>query len=120
MHNVATLLTNMFLADIALQAVVQGQHYWELAPEEIKYPYVLFSLKEDKEATKDRRGDYQVTITCYASTLTASSELDVLVKDALLNNTIASVFNTGAQSGYTDDEKRIAVIVRTYNLKNRI
>jgi hypothetical protein len=121
MKAVATILNNILLADANLQAVVEGKHYWELVPEEDQEPYIAFSITENAEATKERSGDYDIRVSIYGLSLDNVSEVDALTKIALEGqHGVTRIFNRGAQSGYTDEEVRKAIIIRNFNLKTRI
>lgn len=99
-------------ADAALQAVVAGKHYWELAPKGAKVPFLNFRIRENKRPSKDLAGNYQLQVFCFDETLTAAAELSELVKTALVN---ANHRYQGGESGYTDDEAKEGYIQLNFN-----
>lgn len=114
MKQAATQITTDLAADTALQAVLDGDHYWELAPDNAKVPYVTFRLTENQKASKDRRGDYDVELWCFNDKLTTSADLSELVSNALDKNPYRF---RGAQSGYVDDDTKEGFIKLIYNFK---
>ncbi len=56
--------TTALLNSTALQALVNGKHYWEMAPDNTKGIYVAFRIAENIGLSKDRR-NYDVTHWCY-------------------------------------------------------
>lgn len=100
------------LADTALQAVISGAHYWELAPKEATLPLITFKLRENKRPAKDLGGNYDLQVFCFEKTLTAAAELSELVKTALIN---ANHRYQGGESGYTDGEAQEGYIQLNFN-----
>lgn len=108
----AEFLETALLANEDLQEVVNGAHFWELAPDNQKGAFINFRIIENTRASKDRRGDYDVQLFCYSKTITAAAQLSELVKDALdhLNY-------RGAISGYADSPDKEGFIQLNYNFK---
>lgn len=104
------------LADTDLQNRIAGNHYWEIAPDNFTGDLVVYRLTENKMATKDRAGDYDVRFLCIAKTITGAATLSNLVKTALQDKEYRFL---GAESGYTDDEAREGFIQLNYNFKIR-
>ncbi|AGO49132.1 structural protein [Cellulophaga phage phi39:1] len=122
MDKIAIIINTILLASVDLQNLVNGKHYWELVPEDDKPPFITFSIIENTEATKDFSGDYEIRLTSYEKTLGDVSIIDSELKKTLVNfsDGVTRVKNLGAQSGYSDDETRSAVIIRNFNLKTRL
>lgn len=110
-----TIRTDL-MEDAALQAVVAGRCYWELAPDDYEMPLVNFSIIESPRATKDSGGQYEVQLRCFAENLTASAELAELVKDALATSETYYKYQ-GGRSGYTDSESREGFVELNFNFK---
>ena len=114
MKNAAIQIQTDLTADTALQALVDGEQYWELAPDNTKVPYITYRITENQQASKDRRGDYDVELWCFEKRLTDAAELSDLVKDAMDKNPYRF---RGAQSGYVDDDTKEGFIKLIYNFK---
>jgi len=98
-------------ADTALQAVLLGRSYWELAPDNYALPVITFTVIEDAAVSKDRNA-YRSVVRCFGETLTSAAQLAELAKTALKN---AHHKYKGGQSGYTDTEKREGYVELNFN-----
>ncbi len=112
MNAAAETIENDLTADTALQAVVNGKHYWELAPDDAKVPFITYSIRENVRATKDRRGNYDVVVRALGSTLTNAAGLADLAMTALRNQNYRY---QGGTSGYVDSEAREGFIEMNFN-----
>lgn len=112
MKQAAITVKEDLMADANLQAVVQGDHFWELAKESQKTPFITFRLSENKRISKDTDGTYDLEVFCFGKTLMAAAELSDLAKIALEN---ANHRYNGGVSGYTDDQAREGYIKLNFN-----
>lgn len=100
------------LANTELQALVNGKHYWELAPDNTKGVYVTYRVLENQAVTKTIKRNFDVTHWCFAPSLTHASDVSELVKEALLND---GQYFRGAESGYVDDDTKEGFIKMIFN-----
>lgn len=107
----ATRTETALKASTALQALINGSHFWELAPDNTKGEYVTYRIFENTPASKDRRS-FEVTHWCFAPTLTRASDLSELVKEAML---VDRQHFSGAESGYVDDDTKEGFIKLVFN-----
>lgn len=103
--------TTALLNSTALQALVNGKHYWEMAPDNTKGIYVAFRIAENIGLSKDRR-NYDVTHWCYADTLSEASDLSDLVRAACLAD---GQHFRGGESGYFDTDTKEGFIKLIFN-----
>jgi hypothetical protein len=115
MKSIAERVMNLLGASVDLQTVVGNSIAWGLEEEKTKLPFVTFNIVENPGRTKDLPEDFNVRINSYAKSLEEASDIDGLVKAAMYNGKRTK--SLGAQSGYTDDDTRRAVIIRTFNFK---
>lgn len=100
------------LADAPLQAEIAGKHYWELAPDNEKVPFLTFRITENPPRTKDGQRDYGLQVRCFEKTLTKAAILAELVETALV---AANHKYRGGRSGYTDDEAQEGFVELNFN-----
>lgn len=114
MNVAAAKIEALLTAGTALQTLVSGAHYWELAPDKQTLPFITFRIIENTQATKDRTGDYDISVFCFDETLKGASDISNAVKIAL------EEFNyRGGISGYQDSEAREGFIQLNFNFKIR-
>lgn len=114
MNNAAQKIEATLQNNTALQAVLQGKQFWELAPDNTKGVYVTYRIRENfAGATKNRR-NYDTELYCFGATLTESAALSELVKTAL---ELGGMYFRGAESGYVDDETKegFVKVIFTFN-----
>lgn len=99
-------------ADAPLQQVISDNHFWELADDNAKVPFVTFSIRENKRGSKDRRGNYDVTLRSFAKNLTEAAILSDLVRSAMEDKQYRYL---NGESGYVDSEAREAYIELNFN-----
>jgi len=107
MNIAAQRIESALNANTALQALVNGKHFWELAPDNIKGFYVAYRITENPGVTKNAKRSFEVTHWCYGRSLTQVSALSELVKQASENN---GQYFLGAESGYLDNDTKEAFI----------
>lgn len=100
------------LADAELQTVIEGKHYWELAPKNAKSPLITFRLSETPRRSKDGLEIYGLEVRCFDSTLTKAAQLADLTKAALIK---AKHRYQGATSGYVDNEAQEGFVELNFN-----
>lgn len=87
--------------------------FWELAPENVSYPFADFSITQAPGRTKDQDYNYQVDLRVFASNITASA----FIVDAIINELKTAQprwrFVTAA-SGYTDESAKVGYVQITY------
>ena len=115
MKSIAERVLNLLKGDSNLQAVVGDKIAWGLEEEKTKLPFITFNVVENPGRTKDLAEDFDIKINSYAASLEEASDIDGLVKTAMYKGKRTK--SLGAQSGYTDDDSRRAVVIRTFNFK---
>lgn len=115
MKSIAERVKNLLSVDVDLQNAVGDKIAWGIEEEKTKLPFVTFDITENPGRTKDLPDDFDVRINSYAASLEEASDIDYLVKQAMKKG--PRVKSLGAQSGYTDEDTRRAVIIRTFNFK---
>ncbi|WP_422858774.1 hypothetical protein ACOKFD_15650 [Flagellimonas sp. S174] len=116
MKSIAQRVNSLLNSNSDLQNLIGGQQAWELEDEEASLPFVTFSITENSPRSKDLPADYDVRVHSYGNSLEEASDVDGFVKTAMYQG--RRVKSIRAASGYTDEESRKAVIIRTFNIKN--
>ena len=112
---IAATATKSFLLSIpAVQSETATKEFWELAPEKTVKPFITYNVIELKPASKDRLGDYQITINVWAKTLDAAANIAENIK---LNAPANSFRYAGGRSGYVDQDAKESFIQLNFNLK---
>ncbi len=114
MNEAAAYIGSLLTANAALQTLVSGAHYWELAPAKQALPFITFRIIENIPASKDRLGDYDVSFFCYHSSMTVAGNISAALKVAM-----ADFKYRGGTSGYADTEGREGFIQLNFNFKIR-
>lgn len=115
MNNAAIEINNMLESSQELQAAING-HYWELADESVREPFITYSIEEQGPKTKNGLSVYLVQIWIWAPNLTRAGEIYDLVRSAA---EIQNFYYTGATTGYTSGEARAAFLKMDFNLNLR-
>jgi hypothetical protein len=114
MRIAAEYIESVLAGNTALQAIINGKSFWELADEKTAFPFVTFSIRELKTATKDRAGEYEAQIFVWDDKLTDAADIGDLIK-----SDPGDLKYRGGRSGYTDTDARGAFIELNFNLRLR-
>lgn len=96
-----------------LQAEINDRSYWELAPPSTIDPYVTFSIRENRPATKSSRYEYDVSIFVWHNRLTEAARIGEIIKA----NRHPALNYRGGRSGYADADGKEAYIQLNFNFK---
>lgn len=99
--------------NVTISALLTHGLFWELAPEDIKYPFADFSITQAPGRTKDSGYNYTVDVRVFGDSITAGA----FIADAImleLKTAQPKWRFVNATSGYTDTDAKVGFVQLTY------
>lgn len=116
MEEIAILIAQFLNNNTAINAVLNGEVYWELAEEEgTLLPFCNFSVEEEPGRTKDIACDYMVTLKILDTTLTQVARVGDVIKKEVNSNTRWQFL--GGVCEYVYDDTKLAYRSLKFKIK---
>lgn len=117
MNAAARHIQEVIMGNPAISALLTGDLYWELAPEDTEYPFGVYSITQEPGPTKDSPFGYTAELRLFGESITDAA----LIADTVMNELRQDAGNRwrfiNADSGYTDTDAKTGFIRLTYSFK---
>jgi len=109
----ATYIQTTIAGNATIATLLTQGLFWELAPEDVLYPFADFSINQAPGRTKDEGYGYTVDLRVFGENITASA----FIADTIMleMKTIKPTWKfINATSGYTDTDAKVGFVQITY------